>query len=63
MKQSYHIAQRIAKLKWQWAVLVRILEWRPRTGKRCVSDFRPDRLLCRFDCMVPMGFRAVGNAR
>ncbi|CAH2245003.1 jg6943 [Pararge aegeria aegeria] len=41
------IAQRISKLKWQWAGLVcrrtdgrwgrRVLEWRPRIGKRSVG--------------------------
>ncbi|CAH2236268.1 jg7032 [Pararge aegeria aegeria] len=41
------IAQRVAKLKWQWAGLIarrtdvrlglKVLEWRPRTGKRSVG--------------------------
>ena len=41
------IAHRISKLKWQWAGHVcrrtderwsrRVLEWRPRLGKRCVG--------------------------
>ncbi|CAH2251142.1 jg11821 [Pararge aegeria aegeria] len=39
------IAQRVAKLKWQWAGHIarrtrwglKVLEWRPRTGKRSVG--------------------------
>ncbi|CAH2208809.1 jg575 [Pararge aegeria aegeria] len=41
------IAQRVAKLKWQWAGhiarrtdgrwVLKVLEWRPRTGKRSVG--------------------------
>ncbi|CAH2209130.1 jg26932, partial [Pararge aegeria aegeria] len=37
------IAQRVAKLKWKWArVGSKVLEWRPRTGKRSVGR-RPTR--------------------
>ncbi|CAH2232298.1 jg21680 [Pararge aegeria aegeria] len=42
------IAQRVAKLKWQWAGHIvrrkdgrwgpKVLEWQPRTGKRSVGD-------------------------
>ncbi|CAH2230063.1 jg20272 [Pararge aegeria aegeria] len=42
-----HIAQRVAKLKWKWARHIarrtdgrwgfKVLEWRPRTGKRSVG--------------------------
>ncbi|CAH2269532.1 jg19080 [Pararge aegeria aegeria] len=41
------IAQRVSKLKWQWAVHIarrtdggsvsKVLEWQPRTGKRSVG--------------------------
>ncbi|CAH2237359.1 jg12073 [Pararge aegeria aegeria] len=45
--RCYRIAQRVVKLKWQWAGHIarriagrwglKVLEWRPRTGKRSVG--------------------------
>ncbi|CAH2240682.1 jg25706 [Pararge aegeria aegeria] len=62
------IAQRVAKLKWQWAGHIarrtdgrwglKVLEWRPRTGKRSVG--RPQ---TRWTAKISESLGAAGGKR